>query len=142
MRWILIVLSFALLTACGGGDDDGAGDAGEFSKQNIETMLRGQWARVYEDLHPEHQAIIPRDLYVDCQSQQSLPAYELEVDETYEETIEVSRLGEVETTAVTMKLTNGDNSEFLTRHLIDVDGEWKWISTAEALDAYEQGNCP
>ena len=142
MRWISIVLLLGLLTACGGGGDDGAGDAGEFSKQSIEMMVKGQWARSYEDLHPEQQAFVDRDLYVDCRSSVSVPAYEIEVDEVYEESYDVARVGEIETTAVTMKLTNGESSEFITRHLVEVEGEWKWITGEEELAAYEQGECP
>lgn len=141
MRRLAIAFVAVILTACGGGDE-GPGDAGEFSKDNIESMVRGQWARVYDDLHPAHQEIIDRDLYVNCQSALSIPGYDVEVDETYEETIEVPRLGSMETMAVTMELSVGDNSEFLTRHLVEEDGEWKWISTDDALDAYEQGECP
>lgn len=143
MRFVIVFVLSLGLVACGGGDnDDGPGDAGEWSVANMETLLRGQWARAWEQLHPDHQAHIARDLYIECNSDRSFPDLEVEVDEVFEEEINVPELGEIETTAVTMVLSSGDSSEFVTRHLVEHEGEWTWITTQDAIDAYSAGECP
>ena len=52
---------------------------------------------------------------------------EIAIEEVYDETWEVPGLGEVETTAVTWKISLGDESGQDTSHLIERGGEWKWI---------------
>ena len=104
-------------------------------------MIKGQWARVYDDLHPDHQALFSRDVYVNCRQGDNMPSVDVEVDETYEETISVSRLGEMDTHAVTLELSNEDDAQFITMHVVDVDGEWKWFATEESIAVYEQGEC-
>lgn len=144
MTMRLLILFALLLTACGGGngDSDDASDAGEAAVEQFETAVRGQWGRVWDDLHPEHQAVVSRDQYIDCQQGDTVPESTITVDETFQETLELARLGEVETTAVTLEFADDDNAEFITVHMVEVDSEWKWVLQGNALDAFEAGECP
>lgn len=142
MRVILASLLVFILVACGGGGDSDSG-AGEAAVDQFEAAIRGQWGRAWDDLIPEHQAIVSRDQYIACQEDQGdFPASDISVDETFEETVDVAVLGETETTAVTLKFESGDRSQFTTVHMIEVDGDWKWSLQADALEAFEAGECP
>lgn len=141
IRLTVALVLIVILAACGGGgdSDNGAGDA---AVNQYEMAIRDQWGRVWDELHPAQQAVVPRDLYDECQSQTRMQDFDISVDETFEETIDVAELGEVETTAVTLEFDNGETSQFVTSHLIEVDGEWKWILPSEAVASFASGECP
>lgn len=139
---VLVVLLIALTACVGGDDDDSTDDAGAAVVEQFDMAIRGQWGRVWDLLHPEHQAIVSRDFYAQCLRSETFPDYDISADEVFTETIAVPELGDVETTAVTLRFENEDGSEFLTRHVIDVDGEWRWILNEEAISAVESGECP
>lgn len=141
MRYVFTaIMLIGLLAGCGG--DDEADDAGEFAKSQMEATLKQQWGKMYDGLHPEYQEIVSRERFMECNSDSAIPAFDVAVDETYPETLTLPRVGEVATEAVTLALTLGENTQYLTLNLVDVDGAWKWLLTEEHTAAYEQGECP
>ena len=120
-------------------------DPGNAMIRILEYAGNDQRARRWASLHPAHQEIATRSAYVNC-SEGGLSISSIEVIEVFEESFPVPRLGEVQTTAVTVEVSvnvlGEERSERLTAHLVDVDDEWRWIIPAEDLDAYEAGDCP
>lgn len=119
-------------------------DAGEFMKQYVNTVALGQWGRAWDTLHPAQQQVASRSAYMTCRSEDSIPPINgVEIIEEYEEPIEVAPLGEVSSTAVTMKVSADDYpDDTLTGHVVDVDGEWRWIMTPADIETYKAGDCP
>lgn len=142
MKWVALVFVVGLVVSGCGGDDDTGSDAGEFAQDTVERMMRGQWGPVWEDMHPGQQEFIDRDLYIQCQSETTFPSMEISVDEVYEDSLDVARVGDTNSQAVTLELKRGDDAQFMTVNIVDVDGEWKWITSEDAVAAYEAGDCP
>ena len=142
MRWFSLILILLPLVGCGGDDEDTSDGAGDTAAEQFEMFFDGQFGRVWDQLHPAHQEVVPRDLYVECSSQQTFPDMEIGVEEVYEETMDVARVGPIDTMAVTLNFTNNGNSQTITEQLVEVDGEWRWILEEEALAAFEAGECP
>lgn len=147
MRWLILLFLVAPLTAaCIGDDDDTASASGaeDFAIELGNTNIRGQWGRSWESLHPDHKAVVDRNIYIDCRQGETFGEIDIEIDETFEETLDIAGLGETDTIAVTLKLTakSDDSSAFVTMHTMQVDGDWVWFLTQEDYEAYESGECP
>jgi hypothetical protein len=77
MRLVIALVVVALAAGCGGNGDNETQanpatttpeqDAGDFMKELTERSLRGQYGRVWETLHPAHQAFVTRDRFDTCQ---------------------------------------------------------------------------
>lgn len=141
MRVILASLLVFILVACGGGGDSDSG-AEDFAVDLVETMMRGQWGRAWESLHPAHQAIASRDAYIDCRQGDSIASFEVAVDDVFEESVNVQGIGELDTTAITLELSNDNAETFLTMHAVEVEDDWVWFMKAEDIASYEAGECP
>ncbi len=156
-RLLLLAAVLALLAACGSGGVDRTeetgraqeelpSDPGEVMLQFAEYDRNGQWARQWEHLHPAHQELASREAFLTCKQGNAISFDSSRVIEVFEETVPIPRIGEVNTTAITMELSveigNGERSERVTSHLLDVDGAWRWVLSNDALDAFEVGDCP
>jgi hypothetical protein len=150
-KYILAALLIAAVAACGGDSSGGGSDDAELPSDPGVAMLQlheyvrnGQWARKWASLHAAHQEIATRGDFISCGGVTS--AFSSRVIEVFDETIDVPRIGEVETKAVTIEVSvkNGgdEQSQRNTAHLIDVDGAWRWMLTDNQLDAYGAGDCP
>lgn len=139
-RLALVALS-VLLVACGGGGDDDSASA--FAEKTIEQARKGQNGRRWDDLHPAHQAIVSKDLFITCTQDDSLPIEDIDATEEYDETLNApGGVGEVTTRAVTVEYTVGERSDAFTMHVLRVDGDWKWFLEPDSLDAFAAGECP
>jgi hypothetical protein len=59
---------------------------------------------------------------------------EIDVTDTYEETITIPGTDvSLDTVAVSVEVTARGQSEQRTMHVIDVDGEWRWMMTPDQL---------
>jgi hypothetical protein len=125
-------------------------DAGDFLKEFIEQRALGQVGRAWETLHPLHQEVATRNEYMDCEGQNT-PSFELkgieEVDE-YDEPLQIpGQTGEVPSKAVTLRLeyqfpgAEDTQTETLTAHALNVDGEWRWVLAPDVYEAYKAGEC-
>jgi hypothetical protein len=158
---VVCIVTFGV--GCGGGNGDGEQasptrttpeqDAGAYMKEVTERSLRGQYGRVWESLHPAHQAVVTRDRFDTCESQDEGGAgatrITVKVVDTYEEPVGIRGTDETaDSTAVTLRfsysnpLTGKPAEEHQTVHAIPVGGEWKWIFDAPSYNAYAKGECP
>ncbi len=153
MRVAILLVAAVVIVACGDSDggsnnDDGAvtlpGDPADAVIQLLEYTRNDQRTRQWSILHPAHQEIATRTAYIQCPRDELVGS--TEVIEVFDETVPVPRLGEVSTTAVTIETSTeiaGDEvSTRHTLHLIDLDGDWRWVLNEEALDAFDAGDCP
>ena len=127
-------------------------DADDFMKELVQQSVRGQYGRAWETLHPAHQAVVSRERYDTCESEndESLGATKINVAvvDTYEEPVRIEGEGLTDSTAVTLRftynnpLTGKPAEEHATVHAVAIDGEWKWILTPKDYAAYNGGRCP
>lgn len=136
----MLLLALAL-AACGGGDDGGTSPeaAGEFAADVMDQRSKNQLSRLYDTLHPNQQAVVPRELFESCPV--NIPAVEVEVDEVFEEPWTSPEVPEADTHAVTLKLTSGDSEQFVTMHVYTVDDEFRWVLNDESMSALTAGEC-
>lgn len=146
-RTFVLVGTLALLAtigvACGGGDGDKeGGDSPDAAILRLFDQLdKGQWGRQWEDLHPAHQAVVSRDSFIACASEVQIDLDSVEVLEVYDEPVSVEGAS-LPSKAVTVRLEAGPSSDEQTFHLLDVEGEWRWVMSDDALTAYRAGECP
>ena len=57
---LLAFVAFLALPACGGEVDPARTPAGAAQVRLLEDLYNGRFGQAYADLHPSHQAIVPR----------------------------------------------------------------------------------
>lgn len=139
MRYIILVA--VLLAACGGGSEESAGDA---AKRQFQYLADAQHGRRWESLHPAHQAVASRDAFIECgdESDNGFQIEDIKIKETFAERQFVPELGEVDTMQVTASVRVNGLNVTDTYTEVAVDGQWRWTTTKDALDAYRKGECP
>ena len=164
--FLLVVLALCLGVGCGGGDQKGAPaggteatpsvasepseDPGDFEKEIVTQSRFGQYGRVWQTLHPSHQAVASRAEFVACQSQ-TTPfegKLEIEVVETSDEPFRIpGQTSDVPSKAVTLRYTvkvpgvDEPQTATSTTHVVAVDGQWRWILTPKDYKAYKANRC-
>lgn len=139
---ILTLFSLVVLFA-GCGNDEPASDAVE---SLVNALSESDYETAYDMLHPAHQEIVDKQLFIDCgrQAEVGSPA---RVD-SYVITGEVKRsrdvpeLGDTEVTEVGVNLTQGDTVSPRTWDVVKEDGDWRWLLAEEGLNAFREGRCP
>lgn len=116
--------------------------AGQALTRNWEYVAKGQWGRRWDQLHPVHQEIVPREMYVECFQGEIVPITHIEVLEEYDEPDVLPEIGEVSTTAVTVALEIDGQQVVVTSHMVNVEGTWRWVLREQDLDAFKAGRCP
>src|SRR3954452_15160152 len=79
MRWLCAALVL-LLVACSDDNGNSSDSAGEdqvktFAQEVTTAAITGNWAAVYDRLHPDQQAVVSRDLFTACRAQLTYPLY-------------------------------------------------------------------
>lgn len=141
MRRALALALIALLGACGG--DNGPEDPAVAAlRRQFDFLSKGQHGRIWDELHPAQQALLPRDAYAACADAATAGGFtivELDVDEVYDEQIVIpgtSTSATAKAITIRMTLRSGTESGELTDtfHEIDVDGAWRWSMTSDRID--------
>src|SRR5262245_65607057 len=74
---LLAVAAVLVLPACGGDVDPAATPAGRAQVVLLDDLYNGQFEKAYAELHPAHQAIVSRELFVRC-AQETVPVGQLD----------------------------------------------------------------
>ena len=111
----------------------------------LDNLYGERYDLAWEDLHPAHQKIAPRSLFVRC-SAQVAPTGDLESIEVLDvfddkATIPGIQDGEVEAVRVRVNSLQGDSDTFVN-HQVKVGEKWHWVLNAEAFRAYQEKRCP
>ena len=152
--WSLLVTTAVLAlvaigaSSCSSSSTGSGTSTDRASQDGIETFLtelirNREWERngpAYDALVPQQQALFSKATFVDCGSIDSnMSNISLEILDVYEEPIRIDGTSdEVESTAVTVTLryTVGGRlaTDTTTFHLVDVEGEWRWITTEDQIE--------
>jgi hypothetical protein len=150
VRLAVSLLLAVALAGCGGGGEPKE-EPGVFVSGLIRELGRGDAAGAWESLHPEHQAKVPRALYVRCERGDGFGGTVTKIDvlEVKPEPATVpGTFGEVESTAVTVGVTlavpEAEKPErfTLTAHVFETDGHWSWVIGPVDYASYLTGRCP
>lgn len=138
----------AVSTGCLGGGGGGTGSggqsaqsAGDFIHQVTTQFSRGQSGRLWDTLHPADQAIVSRNRYTACESNEGFDLKKFKVLETYADTVDIAGKAKP-STAVSVRVTSDDGVTTATMHAVRVSGRWRWILSPSDYAAYKAGKCP
>jgi hypothetical protein len=116
--------------------------ASDFALQLANAEIAGDWAAVYDMLHPNQKAVVPRDLFIECRSTDVVRATGAEVVGVFTETISVPEVPDTESYAVTLALTFPDQTvQNMTLHIYEIDTGFAWVLGDESIAAFSAGQC-
>ncbi len=128
-----------VLTGCGGASSSND-SAPAFIKRVTVEFSRAQAGRLWDQLVPAEQAVVPRTLYVRC-ARNGFRVRSFKVLEKYDEPVSVLA-HELPATAVSVQVTSDDGVTTATMHAVRVDGGWRWVLSPTDLTALRAGRCP
>lgn len=137
-RLVLVAAAVAIVAGCGGSTQ--ADTPSAFIKHVTVEFSRGQAGRLWDELVPSEQAIVPRSLYVSCGSN-GFRLRGFKVLEQYDEPVSVLAR-QLPARAVSVQVTSDDGVTTATMHAVLVDGRWRWILSRRELAAFRAGRCP
>ena len=134
-----------VVAACGGGGEP----AGDVARRQIELTSQGQFDEVWELLHPAQQAVVPRQLYIDCGRQLAREGAStvdrIEMRGTDEDERNVPWVGETDVQVVNATIYRGEDPSPVAVVLVKSGDEWRWVigeDQVSALEAFQRGECP
>jgi len=153
--WISIaVAALALVAVASAQADRGvrpAEPAGKYMTGVVKDKLSSEYELAWESLYPRHQRIAPLEAYVACESL-TPPAGDfvaIKVLRTFDERIRIAgEKRKVMTRAVRVRVAVATATFPFpvmidqTFHAIAVNGQWKWILSADQYAYYSEGTCP
>lgn len=142
---LFAVVASVALPACGGEVDPARTPAGAAQVRLLEDLYNGRFGQAYEDLHPSHQNLVSRALFIRC-ARETIPVGRLDSIETldvFDDETRGLRLGNEPTKAVRIRLTLTDGgSTTFVNHEVKVGERWRWVLNQAAIEAYQAGRCP
>lgn len=145
--WLaLSLVMLAVVSSCGG---DGGEPASDVGRRQIELTSEGRFEEVWDLLHPAQQAVIPKQLYVDCGRQLARTGVStvdrIEMGDTDEDERNVPWVGETDVRVVDATVYRGDDPSPVAVVLVKSGDEWRWVIGEDqigALEAFQRGECP
>jgi hypothetical protein len=142
---LLAFVALLVVPACGGDVDPASTPAGRAQVVLLDDLYNGRFEKAYAELHPSHQAIVSRALFVRC-AQETVPVGQLdsiEILDVFDEKTEGLELGDEPSKAVRIRLTlaDGESTTFVN-HAVEVGDRWRWVLNRKAIEAYKAGRCP
>ena len=150
----LVVVAAILLAGCGGRDPNEPADGGAAAVK-VQTILTEQgYAAVYEYMHPEVQAIVSRDSFLECGERNAsgvtpFPFIRLEpilvrdlAEAAAIPSLEKYVPADDEPKIVTLRIQQAAGTIDLLWFVAKSDGRWTWFLGSTAIGAYQEGTCP
>jgi hypothetical protein len=151
-RHLLLLVSFAALPiACGGDSNAAPGIEGSPESAMVQVLAmidKQEWAREWESLHPEQQALVAQDKFVSCSKAADSPRIvSVKVLSVKDEEAAIpgtEKRAPSKAVTAEYQLTKGSRKRWSadTFYLFDVDGRWRWVLSNASVEAYKAGSCP
>jgi hypothetical protein len=143
---LLAFVALLVLVACGGDDDPARTPAGEAQVGLLEDLYNGRFSEAYDDLHPSHQNLVPRALFIRC-ARETIPVGQLdsiEILDVFDEKTKGLSLGDEPSKGVRIKLTFSDGQTIgpYVSHAVKDGDRWRWVLNKKAIEAYKADRCP
>jgi len=142
MYLVMTMVGFGLLSGCLVGGED----AEDAAKARLQATSQGEYAEVWESLHPNQQAVVTKEKFVECgEAGAAARSPEIEDLEVLSESVvekEIPEVGIVESHVVALQWLQGEDTRGDDFDMVEVDGEWTWVLSAEVLESFRAGECP
>ena len=143
---LLALTAVLVLPACGGDVDPASTPAGKAQIVLLDDLYNGRFEKAYAELHPRHQAVVSRSLFIRC-ARATVPVGQLdsiEILDVFDEKTKGLGLGDEPSKAVRVVLTfsDGQTDGPFERHEVKVGDQWRWVLNKAAIEAYRAGRCP
>jgi hypothetical protein len=136
-----LLLGAVVVVLAGCGSSSNGESATAFVKRTTTEFSRGQSSRLWSDLAPAEQAVVPRARFLACRRNTGFRLRSFKVLEQFDESFTMLSRS-VPSTAVSVQVTSDDGVTTATVHAIHVDGRWRWVLQPADLAAYRAGRCP
>jgi hypothetical protein len=142
---LLALVALLVLPACGGDEDLERTPAGMAQVELMDDLYNGRFGAAYDDLHPTHQNLVPRALFIRC-ARETIPVGQLdsiEILDVFDDETRAPLFGGEPTKGVRIRLTfaNGESTEPFVNHEVRERGRWHWMLNQKAIDEYQAGRC-
>jgi hypothetical protein len=143
---LLALVALLVLPACGGDEDPAHTPAGMAQVELLNDLYNGRFGAAYDDLHPSHQNLVPRALFIRC-ARETIPVGQLdaiEILDVFDDETRAPLLGGEPTKGVRIRLTftDGQSTEPFVNHEVNEGDRWYWMLNQRAIDTYQAGRCP
>jgi hypothetical protein len=101
----------------------------------MEQLSNGQFGPLYDELHPAQQAVIDKSGFMQCAAKAVVGEFKVtKIKDQYAEKVDIpgTDVKGVDSVALTAEVRSGTDTDTLTLHEIEVDGEWLWVVTSPA----------
>lgn len=142
---LLAFVALLVVPACGGDVDPARTPAGMAQVELLDELYNGRFGAAYDDLHPSHQNLVPRALFIRC-ARETIPVGKLdsiEILDVFDDETRAPLLGGEPTKGVRIRLTftDGQSTEPFVNHELKDGARWYWMLNQKAIDAYQAGRC-
>lgn len=137
--FFLLTVGLTVLVGCGVGSSNSPGDG---AREQLEFAATGKWQRVYQQLHPAHQAVVTQEAFIDCNKANTFSLGKVSIASEQRVTLNVPELGEVKVYEVTLDAVVDGQTTARVTHVIRKGSEWRWVLDEASADAYREGQCP
>ena len=126
--------------------DPASTPAGRAQVELLDDLYNGRFGVAYDDLHPTHQNLVPRALFIRC-ARETIPVGQLdsiEILEVFDDETRAPLFGGEPTKGVRIRLTfaDGQSTEPFVNHEVKEGDRWHWMLSQKAIDTYQAGRCP
>lgn len=143
---LLAFVALLVVPACGGDVDPARTPAGRAQVELLDDLYNGRFGAAYDDLHPTHQNLVPRALFIRC-ARETIPVGQLdsiEILDVFDDETRAPLFGGEPTKGVRIRLTfkDGQSTEPFVNHEVKEGDRWHWMLSQKAIDTYQVGRCP
>ena len=143
---LLALVALLVVPACGGDEDHARTPAGMAQVRLMDDLYNGRFGAAYDDLHPTHQNLVPRALFIRC-ARETIPVGQLdstEILDVFDDETRAPLLGGEPTKGVRIRLrfTDGQSTEPFVNHEVREGDRWYWMLNQKSIDTYQAGRCP
>ncbi|HEX5166986.1 MAG TPA: hypothetical protein VFV93_16385 [Thermomicrobiales bacterium] len=125
-----------------GGCDVDPKLASSFALTIANAEIAGDWATAYDGLHPYQQAVVPRELFLECRSADHVQVTQVSESGVIMERFAAPEVPETESYAVTLRgLLADQTATYQTYHIFDVGDRFGWVLGDLSIAAFQAGRC-
>ena len=144
-RALLTVALVVLATGCALSEDSDDHEAGAAVKTLLEKEYFGDYGGAWDSLHPRHQRLVTRQNYDECRRGIDVQGTIDSIVVLDVQSVPLTVFGlPPRTPAKRVKVrVVTDETDFTSDyHVVDVDGQWRWVLTDRAARGFSRSPCP
>ncbi len=144
-RVLLTVALVALATGCALNEDSDDHEAGASVKTLLEKEYFGDYGGAWDSLHPRHQRLVTRQNYDECRRGIDVQGTIDSVVVLDVKSVPLTVFGLPPRTPakrVNVRVVTDETDFTSNYHVVDVDGQWRWVLSDRAARGFRRSPCP